>query len=780
MRKTYGKSHGFEGIVSVGQRRRQDVFSDSISSSSSNSSMETRIQKAEARRHLTGKTALRDVGNVAHPDADSKPKRNKPIKKKDRSAQENIPNFDSFDDYDLLVQKVTPIKTHVSLSIPTSEDNWDNYPSQQILTELNCCQKQSQHIANLSPAVRSRDLAANVGDRCKPLHICLERLPSYRENCSENELTRSSRSGSHYDGSYVSSLPVSMQTRRAKRLRELMGESNSSMNTSTPEQLCKKISRINSPASRLDLSHIPALDIDDVETEAEELISGMSHVSLHDSLKGLHSPPLSPDAEEAMPVHSSCVDSLVATTNSLSVLSLSDDKSSHLIDHSTGPQQSVSLFTLSYRAGSTLDGISEEEEDPSSLPCQPTTDSSESRIESGLSSNLPEYMTPEKTPTSGVGHSPSRGHKLSIECQEALLLSLKKMKRLSLQELAQKTRRKQILRHCLQSKVYGWLDYRPSSELRKFVKIAEGVYGEVFKFRKDGEVTIIKVVPMDGECTVNDEPQKRFTEMANEIEVTRELSRLGYNFINTKRVVCVQGQYPDILLEKWDNYPNSENDRPDYFLPDQHYAVFEFGDGGEALESYEFASPAEALSCLLQVGWSLAVAEDACEFEHRDLHWGNVLIAQDSTPSITYKFHSTGQQFAYKVDTSGIRVNIIDFTLSRLRKDNETIHFDLADDETLFQGVGDYQFDVYRQMKDVTGNEWKNFHSITNVLWMRYLLDKLIKSKSFPSTRGQTPTASQLKRTLINLYTRCAGYSSTVQMVLSDEFFQEYSLEERL
>ena len=42
----------------------------------------------------------------------------------------------------------------------------------------------------------------------------------------------------------------------------------------------------------------------------------------------------------------------------------------------------------------------------------------------------------------------------------------------------------------------------------------------------------------------------------------RELSRLGYNFINTKRVVCVQGQYPDILLEKWDNYPNSENDRP--------------------------------------------------------------------------------------------------------------------------------------------------------------------------------------------------------------------------
>ena len=34
--------------------------------------------------------------------------------------------------------------------------------------------------------------------------------------------------------------------------------------------------------------------------------------------------------------------------------------------------------------------------------------------------------------------------------------------------------------------------------------------------------------------------------------------------------------------------------------------------------------------------------------------------------------------------------------------DDDVIYCDLAEDETLFQGFGDYQFDVYRQMKEVT------------------------------------------------------------------------------
>lgn len=45
----------------------------------------------------------------------------------------------------------------------------------------------------------------------------------------------------------------------------------------------------------------------------------------------------------------------------------------------------------------------------------------------------------------------------------------------------------------------------------------------------------------------------------------RELSNIGYNFINTKRIICTQGKYPKALLEKWDDFKKtkvSENDRP--------------------------------------------------------------------------------------------------------------------------------------------------------------------------------------------------------------------------
>ena len=30
--------------------------------------------------------------------------------------------------------------------------------------------------------------------------------------------------------------------------------------------------------------------------------------------------------------------------------------------------------------------------------------------------------------------------------------------------------------------------------------------------------------------------------------------------------------------------------------------------------------------------------------------------------------------------------------------------------------IGDYQFDIYRLMKHLTGGEWDGFHPITNIL----------------------------------------------------------------
>ena len=99
------------------------------------------------------------------------------------------------------------------------------------------------------------------------------------------------------------------------------------------------------------------------------------------------------------------------------------------------------------------------------------------------------------------------------------------------------------------------------------------------------------------------------------------------------------------------------------------------------------------------------MAEEELEFEHRDLHWGNILIQTTNTKEIVYEV--SGEKF--KVKTDKILATIIDFSLSRLKtgsKDaaedgggetRETVIFnDLSKDPDLFKAKGDYQFDIYR------------------------------------------------------------------------------------
>jgi len=72
----------------------------------------------------------------------------------------------------------------------------------------------------------------------------------------------------------------------------------------------------------------------------------------------------------------------------------------------------------------------------------------------------------------------------------------------------------------------------------------------------------------------------------------------------------------------------------------------------------------EARSVLSQVTLSLAIAERSLQFEHRDLHWGNVLVQKTSESTLTYMLDGTEMS----IDTHGVKVTIIDFTLSRLTK----------------------------------------------------------------------------------------------------------------
>eukprot|EP00899_Mesostigma_viride_P026468 jgi/Mesvir1/7005/Mv09140-RA.3 len=334
-------------------------------------------------------------------------------------------------------------------------------------------------------------------------------------------------------------------------------------------------------------------------------------------------------------------------------------------------------------------------------------------------------------------------------------------------------------------------------------KIGEGTYGEAFS----GNGVIFKIVPFAGSALVNGEQQKAVCEILEEVRMTNILSNLRApgdeddggsgiggaaaasvdraaaalrssrlhatsNFIKTYGVKICSGPYPRRLVQAWDDWDKahiSENERVDVFGAGQHFVVFLFANGGADLERFELRDYREVQSLLLQVTASLAVAEAACGFEHRDLHWGNILLARTTGDGGTdndgdllrYRLH--GQEMM--INTHGVRVSLIDFTLSRLETDSGRVLFcDLSADPDIFKGKrGDPQAETYRHMKKLTKGDWSGRFPKTNCLWMHYLADIVLTQKKFMCTPDEMRSLRIFRKSILQ-------YSSAEDL-LKDDFF---------
>ena len=238
-------------------------------------------------------------------------------------------------------------------------------------------------------------------------------------------------------------------------------------------------------------------------------------------------------------------------------------------------------------------------------------------------------------------------------------------------------------------------------------------------------------------------------------------------FINTAAVTVCRGPYAPPLLNAWKKYDKereSENENPEGFPEDQLYIVFACADGGVDLEHIQLNNAAEATAMLLQVTVALAVAEEAMKFEHRDLHWGNVLLQRCGVDE-TRRARLNGVNLTYP--TNGLAVNIIDFTLSRLDMGDgkEDVAFcDLEADPELFEGpAGHCQSDTYRRMRKATKGMWERHCPKTNALWLHYLADCLLSDKEFPMTAGQKADLKGFKK-------RAMGYKSANEALWDDMF----------
>lgn len=114
---------------------------------------------------------------------------------------------------------------------------------------------------------------------------------------------------------------------------------------------------------------------------------------------------------------------------------------------------------------------------------------------------------------------------------------------------------------------YHYYYYFLSRLKKKWKKVGEGVYGEVFSYAAAKNKTIVKIIPIEGKYKINDERQKLLFEVYSEILIATELTKLSdkNNYINQTRSFCnlknlsyVQGKYPDHLISHWTQYAHDK------------------------------------------------------------------------------------------------------------------------------------------------------------------------------------------------------------------------------
>lgn len=197
------------------------------------------------------------------------------------------------------------------------------------------------------------------------------------------------------------------------------------------------------------------------------------------------------------------------------------------------------------------------------------------------------------------------------------------------------------------------------------------------------------------------------------------------------------------------------------------FLILEFEFGGRDLENSNgtLASLAAAKSILHQVTAALAVAEQELQFEHRDLHWGNVLVKTTKQKKASFFLNGT----EHSLETKGLLIRIIDYSLSRLEIDDLTVSCDISRDEELFMGQGDYQFEIYRLMRLENGNNWSDYHPQSNVLWLHYLCSKLLSMK-YRGSKGRG--AKDMREELTRFYDNVLQYSSATEALQNCPMFQ--------
>lgn len=322
------------------------------------------------------------------------------------------------------------------------------------------------------------------------------------------------------------------------------------------------------------------------------------------------------------------------------------------------------------------------------------------------------------------------------------------------------------------------------SEHFTVTKIAEASFGEVYRLSlkitlpdfDKSEESVFKIIALQPPESALPKGKRRNAalkkaemmsaplDVANEVKLLQRMSSIP-GFTNFRDVRILQGRPPEAFIEAFHNFNSVQNSKgkdlshfPDpskkaNYSSDQLWAVIEMQDAGTDLEQLVEAGNCAPIWDVWDVFWqvvlSLAKGEEGAEFEHRDLHLGNICVNRKED----------GEDMAVdvkkKLGFTRIETTIIDYTISRCRMQDESVAFlDLDRDSTLFEGdsTEEYQYDIYRYMRGVmyldsayscpteeevkgSGRSWEQFHPQTNLVWLHLVLYKLLEQMQWPSSK---------------------------------------------
>lgn len=313
-----------------------------------------------------------------------------------------------------------------------------------------------------------------------------------------------------------------------------------------------------------------------------------------------------------------------------------------------------------------------------------------------------------------------------------------------------------------------------SSELEphfEITKIAEASFSEVYRLSAISATTgikeesVLKVVALKTPpraplpCQISERAIRDFDgQIAKEREEREEkdaykshvadvlsevklLQNLNYipGFTNFRDLTVLQGRPSSSFNNAWKAWNKARPRGKKSYFPDpskktsyedtQLWAVVEMQDAGMDCEKMMEAEGLGTIWEIWDVFWgvcmSVAKAEEACQFEHRDLHMGNICV-RSSRPGSDVMQPIVKDSLRRRFKFTGLETTVIDYTLSRADivthqrsptsspsalsttstpnshfTGNEVAYMDLNKDPALFEGDAseEYQYEIYRYMR---------------------------------------------------------------------------------